>query len=62
MHDYSIAAAAVLEATRPKSSGPSVNVHVMRSQREVPPDYDKMRQQIQGEKFAPSDRGETQKK
>lgn len=55
MFDPSTAAAALREATRPRTSGQSVNVHVVQSVRIIPPDYEKMRDQIkvasgQGEK------------
>jgi len=36
------------EATRPRSSGSTRNVHVVRSQRVVLPNFEKMRLQIEG--------------
>jgi hypothetical protein len=47
MYDFSSAAAALREATRPRSSGQTVNVHVVQSVRVIPPDYEKMRDQIE---------------
>lgn len=44
------AVGAALEATRPKTSGPSVNVHIVRSNRVHVPDYERMRQEISGER------------
>ncbi len=43
------AVGAALEATRPKTSGPSVNVHVVRSPRHVEPDFERMRREIAGD-------------
>ena len=48
MSDFSTAVAAVIDATRHKSSGPSVNVHVVKSPKEIRPDFERMREQIQG--------------
>lgn len=47
MYDFSTTTAALREATRPRSSGQSVNVHVVQSVRIIPPDYEKMRDQIE---------------
>jgi hypothetical protein len=41
--------AAVEEAIRPKSSGRFVDAHVVRTQKEPSPDYEKMRRIIAGE-------------
>ena len=38
-----------LEVSRPKTSGPTVNVHVVRQFRASAPDYEQMRKEIMGE-------------
>lgn len=49
MDRWSIAQGAVVEALRPKTSGPAVDAHVVRPQAEIRPDYEKMTKQIFGE-------------
>ena len=49
MEKWSIAQGAVVEALRPKTSGPAVDAHVVRPQTEIRPDYVKMSKQIFGE-------------
>jgi hypothetical protein len=46
-----IATASALEVSRPKTSGPAVNVHIVRVQRFEGPDYEKMREQIQNRRW-----------
>jgi hypothetical protein len=48
MNQISAVGAALREATRPRSSGSTRNVHVVRSQRVVLPNFEKMRLQIEG--------------
>lgn len=49
MSSFDVAVAAAIDVSRPKTSGPSVNVHVVRSPTYSAPDYEKMRDQIQGQ-------------
>lgn len=43
-----IAQTSVVDALRPRSSGRAVDAHVVRPPREPKPDYEKMRQFVQG--------------
>lgn len=43
-----LAHGAVVEALRPRSSGQSVNVHIVRPQKEPTPDYERMRRAVHG--------------
>lgn len=54
MENFAIASA--LEVSRPKTSGPSVNVHVVKTQRFLGPDFDRMKEQIQGDKKVGEDK------
>lgn len=49
MYGWSAYGVALRDATRPRSSGVARNVHFVRENRELPPDFEKMRLQIQGE-------------
>ena len=46
--DLGFATAAVEEAMKPKHSGTTVNTHVVRPPKEPRPDYEKMREAIEG--------------
>lgn len=48
MSSFDVAVAAAIDVSRPRTSGPSVNVHIVRSPRVNTPDYDRMKEQIQG--------------
>lgn len=43
-----ISVASALELSRPKTSGPSVNMHVVQNNRSTVPNFEKMRKQIEG--------------
>ena len=49
MERWAIAQGAIIEALRPKTSGQSVDAHVVRTQKEPTPDYEKMRRAVNGE-------------
>ena len=49
MDRWSIAQGAVVEAMRPKTSGHAIDAHVVMTQVEIRPDYEKMRRQIFGD-------------
>lgn len=57
--DYELgsAMAGVLEATRPRHSGPAQNAHTIRPAKEPRPDYQRMREAIEG-KTKPSEAGD----
>lgn len=48
MSTFDVAVAAAIDVSRPKTSGPSVNVHVVKSPKVTAPDFDRMKNQIQG--------------
>lgn len=48
MSSFDVAVAAAIDVSRPKTSGPTVNVHVVRSPRVSQPDFERMKNQIQG--------------
>ena len=48
-----IALGAVQEALRPKTSGRALDAHVVRTQKELAPDYEKMRRAVAGENDQP---------
>lgn len=50
------AAAAVMEATRPKRSGVAKNAYAVRSKKEPEPDFAKMKEAIEGGRFDQSDK------
>lgn len=53
--DYNLgpAMAGVQEATRPRHSGPTHNAHIIRPSREPRPDYQRMREAVEGNKKPP---------
>lgn len=50
MTAFELAYASTCDLTLPRTSGPSVNVHVMKAQPVPAPNYEKMREQIEGDR------------
>lgn len=48
MASFYDAVTAAIDASRPKTSGPTVNAHVVRSPKVSQPDFEQMKNQIKG--------------
>lgn len=51
MISFDFAYASTCDFTLPRTSGPSVNAHVMKAQSVPSPNYEKMREQIEGDRI-----------